>query len=87
MIAVPTRNDKVVVRTDASREAMGNYKQLLYIAETPMDTCSLWSTRAFLDVQKKLHAHYRECLARVNFAGHDVLVLGRGVDARANSLF
>ena len=61
VLAIPTRHDKLVVRTDASREAMGIaiYRRDADGYLQPVE----YKSKAFVDAQKKLPAHDRECLA------------------------
>jgi hypothetical protein len=61
VLAIPTRNDKLVVRTDASREAMciAMYRRDADRYLQPVE----YKSKAFVDAQKKLPAHDRECLA------------------------
>jgi hypothetical protein len=61
MLAIPTQHDKLVVRTDASREAMGIaiYRRDAYGYLQPVE----YKSNAFVYTQKKLPAHDRQCLA------------------------
>ena len=61
VLAIPTRDDQLVVRTDASREAMGIaiYRRDGDGYLQPVE----YKSKAFVDAQKKLPAHDRECLA------------------------
>jgi hypothetical protein len=58
-LAIPTRHDNLVVRTDASQEAMGIviYRRDANGYLQPVEHKS----KAFVDAQKKLPAHDREC--------------------------
>ena len=61
VLAIPQREDKLVVRTDASREGMGIalYRQDDDGYLQPVE----YKSKAFAAAQKKLPAHDRECLA------------------------
>jgi hypothetical protein len=61
VLAIPTRHDKLAVRTDAAREAMGIaiYRRDADGYLQPVE----YKSKAFVDAQKKLPAPDRECLA------------------------
>jgi hypothetical protein len=61
VLAIPGRDDDLVVRCDASREAMGIalYRKDARGFLQPVE----YKSKSFADAQKKLPAHDRECLA------------------------
>ena len=61
VLAIPSRSDSLVVRCDASREAMGIalYRKDVRGLLQPIE----YKSKAFAECQKKLPAHDRECLA------------------------
>ena len=61
VLAIPSRHDDLVVRCDASREAIGAvlYRRLASGHLQPVE----YKSKAFAEAQKKLPAHDRECLA------------------------